>query len=273
MSKRNNQEAKRAARERLQIEREREAKKSRIRRQLLVGLSVVAVLAAATGIGFAITTMNQPSGWAAAKDHKLVKPANTAGKDGTSVVVGGPGAKKTIDVYEDLRCPACAQFEQAAGAALVKGADDGKYKLKVHLGDLIDGNLKGEGSKNAASALGAALNVSKGAYRDYHEKLYSAKYHPDESQDKFADDSYLFKVADTVPALKNNSGFKKAVKDGTYDKWALDMIADFKKAHIQGTPTIRIDGKDVQQQQLPATLQKLGVKLGAPGQGGQTPKK
>ncbi|MGH3310359.1 MAG: thioredoxin domain-containing protein [Streptomyces sp.] len=269
MSKRNNHEAKRAARERLQAEREREAKKARVRRQLIVGASVIGVLAVATGIGYAVTKMNEPTGWEAAKEQKLVKPANTSGKDGTTVVLGGAGAKKTMDVYEDMRCPACAQFEQGMGAAIAKGADEKKYKLKIHLGDLIDGNLGGEGSKNAISALGASLNVSEEAFRDYHEKLYSAKYHPQESQDKFADDSYLLKVADTVPELKNNGGFKKAVEDGTYDKWALGMVADFNKGKVQGTPTVRIDGKDVQQQQLPAELQKLGVKLKIPSQGGQ----
>ncbi|MCH6159769.1 thioredoxin domain-containing protein [Streptomyces marispadix] len=261
MSKRNSQEAKRAARDRLRAERERQAKKDKMRRQALVGVAVVGVLAVAGGIFFAVTKLTAPSGWEAAKDQKLVKPANSSGKNGEFIVAGGENAKKTVDIYEDLRCPACAQFEQGAGKILVKGAEQNKYKLKVHLGDLIDGNLGGDGSKNAISALGAALNVSKGAYQDYHDKLYSPKFHPEESQDKFADDDYLLEVADTVPALKNNGGFKKALEEGTYDKWALEMVDGFKKGKVQATPTIRIEGKDVEQQQLPAELQKLGVKL------------
>lgn len=264
MSKRNSPEAKRAARERLQAERERQAKKDKMRRQAIVGVSVVGVLAVAGGIFYAVTKMNEPTGWEAAKDQKLVKPANTTGKGGTGIVVGDAGAKKTVDVYEDLRCPACAQYEQGAGKILIKGADEGKYKVKMHLGALIDGNLGGEGSKSAISALGASLNVSKEAYLAYHEKMYSAKFHPEESQDKFADDKYLLEVADSVPALKNNGKFKKAVEEGTYDKWALNMVADFDKGKVKGTPTIRIDGREVQQQQLPAELQKLGVKLTPP---------
>ncbi|OEV09569.1 thioredoxin domain-containing protein [Streptomyces nanshensis] len=260
MSKRNSQDAKRAARERLRAERERQAKKDKMRRQLLVGVAVLAVLAVAGGIFFAVTKLTAPSGWEAAKEQKLVKPANTTGKGGSYVLLGDEKTKKTIDVYEDLRCPACAQFEQGAGKVLVQGAEDDKYKLRVHLGDLIDGNLGGDGSKNAISALGAALNVSKDAYQQYHDKLYSPQYHPQETQDKFAEDDYLLKVADTVPALKKNAGFKKAVEDGTYDRWALEMVKDFKGSKIQSTPTIRIDGKDVDQRQLPSELQKLGVK-------------
>ena len=77
MSKRNSQEAKRAARERLRAERERQAKKDKMRRQLLVGVSVVGVLAVAGGIFYGIIKLNEPSGWEAAKEQKLVKPANT----------------------------------------------------------------------------------------------------------------------------------------------------------------------------------------------------
>ncbi|NLU74587.1 thioredoxin domain-containing protein [Streptomyces sp. HNM0575] len=261
MSKRNSQEAKRAARDRLRAERERQAKKDKIRRQSLVGVAVIGVLAVAAGIFFAVNKLTAPSGWEAAKDQKLVQPANSSGKNGQFIVVGGESAKKTVDLYEDLRCPACAQFEQGAGKLLTKGAQDGKFKLKVHLGDLIDGNAGGEGSKNAISALGAALNVSKSAYQDYHDKLYSPQFHPEETQDKFADDDYLLKVAGSVPALKNNGGFKKALEEGTYDKWALEMVDGFQKGKVQATPTIRIDGKDVEQNQLPGALQKLGVKL------------
>jgi protein-disulfide isomerase len=270
MSKRNSQEAKRAARERLRAEREKQAKKQKVRRQLIVAGAVVGVLAAAGGIAFAITKMNDSSAssstdWQAVKKQKLVKPADVTGPGGTGVVIGEPGAKKTVDVYEDLRCPACAQYEQGPGPLVLKGVKNGKYKVKMHLGDLIDGNLGGSGSKNAISALGASLNVSKDAFLDYHAKLYSPQFHPEEQgPDKFADDSYLLKVADTVPALKDDDDFKKAVKEGTYDKWALNMVADFKKGKVEGTPTIRIEGEDVQQQQLPGELKKLGVKLSAP---------
>ncbi|HZG02986.1 MAG TPA: thioredoxin domain-containing protein [Streptomyces sp.] len=264
MSKRNSQEAKRAARERLRIEREKQARKEKLRRQAIVGGSAVALLAVAGGIGVAVANMGGDGGseksWSAAADKKLVKPANATGENGTTVVLGGENAKTTIDVYEDMRCPACASFEQALGETVKKGAKEGKYKLQVHLGAIIDGNFGGNGSKNAASALGAALNVSTEAFSEYHSLLYSAKHHPPEAEDKFADNDYLLKVAEDVDALKNNEKFRQAVEKGTYDKWALEMIESFDKAEIKGTPTVRIDGKDVEVNKLPAELEKLGVK-------------
>lgn len=266
MSKRNSQEAKRAARERLRIEREKQAKKEKMRRRLIVGTSVVGVLAIAGGIGFAVANMESDGGgsgksWSAAADKKLVKPANATGENGTAVVIGGKDAKTTIDVYEDMRCPACANFEQQLGEPLKQGAKDGKYKLQIHLGSIIDGNMGGSGSKNAISALGAALNVSTEAFTEYHSLLYSAEHHPAEPQDKFADNDYLLDIAENVDALKGNKEFEQAVEKGTYDKWALEMVDSFNDSGIQGTPTVRINGKDVEIATLPAELDKLGVKM------------
>ncbi|MEU8948438.1 DsbA family protein [Streptomyces sp. NPDC048489] len=243
MSKRNSQTAKSAARERLRIERERQARRDKVKRQVIVAGGIVAVLAIAGGVGYAVVQNNKPGYWEAAKDDKLVKPANTTGADGTTVVLGKSTAKKTLVMYEDPRCPICAQFEQTVGSTVKKDFDDGKFKIEYVGATFIDNGSPGEGSKNALSAMGAALNVSPEAFLEYKTALYSAKYHPEETDDKFKSDDYLIKVADTVSALKGNAAFQKAVKDGTYDKWALDMSEKFNKSGVQGTPTLKMDGK------------------------------
>lgn len=249
MSKRNSQTAKSAARERLRIEREREAKRAKAKRQAVVALSIVGVLAIAGGIGYAAVQASKPEYWEAAKDDKLVKPAHTTGKDGTTVVIGKDSAKKTLAMYEDARCPVCASFEQVVGDAVHKGYEDGTYKLQFVGATFIDNSVPGEGSRNALSALGAALNVDPDAFLDYKKALYSMKFHPEESDDKFKDDDYLIKVADTVDKLKGNKAFQKDVKDGTYDKWALTMSKRFdedgQKYGFQGTPTLLMDGKKI----------------------------
>jgi protein-disulfide isomerase len=257
MSKRNSQSAKTAARERLRAERERAAKRAKVKRQIIVACSVVGVLAAAGGIGYAVVQANKPSHWEAVKDDKakVVTPAHTTGTNGTTVVIGKDSAKKTLKVYEDPRCPICASFEQSVGSTVEKDIEEGKYKIQFVGGTFLDGDQlkdgkigsRGEGSKNAMSALGAALNVSDDAFLKYKTALYSAKYHPEESDDKFADDDYLIKVADTVPALKGNATFQNAVKKGTYDAWALAMSKTFdtNKDGVTGTPSFVMDGKQL----------------------------
>ncbi|MFF3018589.1 DsbA family protein [Streptomyces sp. NPDC057939] len=246
MSSRNSQASKAAAREKLRIEREKQAKKDRARRQLVVAGAVVGVLALAGGVGYAVVQANQPGYWDKAADAALVKPKNTTGEDGTTVVIGKAEAKKTLELYEDSRCPACASFEQAVGEQVKKDVDAGKYKLQYFGATFIDNAVKGEGSKNALSALGAALNVSPQAFLDYKGALYSKELHPEETVDSFAKDDYLLKVADTVPALKGNAEFKKAVEDGTYDRWALEMSKVFNNSDVKGTPTLKMDGKKIE---------------------------
>ncbi|MFB6744331.1 DsbA family protein, partial [Streptomyces microflavus] len=206
----------------------------------------VAALAVVGGISYGVMQLNKPDAWEAAADAKTVSaPKNTSGADGTTVVIGKSDAKKTLELYEDSRCPVCATFEQGVGETVAKDVEAGKYKVKYVGATFIDNTDNGEGSKNALSALGAALDVSPEAFMDYKAALYSAKFHPQESEDKFAKDSFLIEVADSVDALKGNKAFQKDVEDGTYDAWAMKMSKTFDKSGVQGTPTLKMDGKKV----------------------------
>lgn len=246
MSTRNSKASKAAAREKLRLQREKEAKRAKVRRQLLVGGGVLALLAVAGGVAFAVNAASTPSYWEAAAKDKLVKPANTSGTDGTTVIIGDVNNKNTVEEYEDLRCPVCAAYEQAAGAAVLKDAEDGKYKISYTFGTFLDGSQGGSGSKKALSALGAALNVSTDAFNAYHTLLYSKDVHPDETVDTFNSADKLISLAQQVPELKNNTKFSDAVKNGTFDKWALTMSDKFDASGVTATPTVKVNGKDVQ---------------------------
>ncbi|MGW8553145.1 thioredoxin domain-containing protein [Streptomyces tubercidicus] len=252
MSNRNTQANKAAARERIRAERERQQKKERLRRQLVVAGAVVGVLAVAGGIGFMVLKANEPTGWEAAKDAKPVAPAHTQGKNGTEILIGDKNAKETLEVFEDIRCPACASFEQSTGEALAKDIEDGRYRVRFSMYTFIDDSpAGGEGSKNALSALGAALNISPEAFLKYKAALYSAKYHPEEQVDTYGKDSELLKVAASVPELKGNKAFETAVTKGTYDRWALDMGALFGRKGVRGTPAFMHDDKKLTIPQIP----------------------
>ncbi|MBM9505533.1 thioredoxin domain-containing protein [Actinacidiphila acididurans] len=262
MSQRNSLANKAAAREKLREQREKDAKRSKVRRQVVVGVGVVALLAVAGGVAVAVNQMNKPGYWSDAAKKPLVQPANTSGTNGSTIVVGDKNNKNNLDLYEDLRCPACAQLEQTQGAAILQGEQAGKYKITYHFGDFLDDRLKGTGSKNALSAVGAAVNVSTDAFVQFHTLLYSTAHHPDESgPDLFASDSHVLSIADLVPALKSNTAFQTAVKNGTYDKWALDSADAFNKAGIQATPTIVFNGKQLTADNVTSEIdQALGAK-------------
>ncbi|WP_435242149.1 thioredoxin domain-containing protein [Streptomyces cucumeris] len=258
MSNRNSHQNKQAARERLRAERERQAKRDRARRQLFVGGAVLAVLAIAGGIGYAVTNLggddeNPSKKWkVAAEKTKLVTPANSSGPDGTTVIIGKKSAKNTLHVYEDMRCPVCSQFEQFTGKTVEKGIKDGTYKAQFTMAAFLDDaqQIRGSGSKNALSALGAALNVSPDAFLEYKSALFSAKNHPEETDDAFAEDKKLLDVAQQVTALKGNKEFEQAVKKGTYDHWAVKMSKTYdtaaKRDGLSGTPAFQMNGKNLE---------------------------
>ncbi|MFF5443639.1 DsbA family protein [Streptomyces sp. NPDC012888] len=246
MSARNSQANKAAARERLRQERERQEKKAKARRQAVVAGAVLAGLALTGGVGYAVMQMTKPDAWEKAATAELVKPKNSSGENGTTVVIGKPEAKKTLELFEDSRCPACAGFEQAVGEQIKKDVDAGKFKLQYVGATFIDNAVPGSGSKNALSALGAALDVSPEAFMEYKAALYAKANHPEERDDKFAEDSYLIKIADQVPALKGNAAFKDAVEKGTFDRWAIEMSKTFDKSGMKGTPALRMDGKKIE---------------------------
>ncbi|WP_340562249.1 thioredoxin domain-containing protein [Streptomyces sp. GSL17-111] len=269
MSKRNSQEAKRAARERLRVEREQQAKKEKMRRQLGVAGAVVAVLVVAAGIGVAVTNMTDSGGegdnsdWSAASAvagepkksegegayEGYVAPANTQGEHGTDIIVGDEDAEDTVTIYEDMRCPVCAAFEQNVGDLVLKDVEDGTYKAEFVFGTFLDGDTAEEignssGSKNALSALGAALDVSPEAFLEYKKLLFSADVHPSEQMDEFADDARLVEIAQDVEELKGNAEFEENVTSGTFDPWALKVSDKFRSAEgVQGTPTVKVNGE------------------------------
>ncbi|WP_240812535.1 thioredoxin domain-containing protein [Streptomyces sp. DASNCL29] len=175
----------------------------------------------------------------------LVTPAHSSGPGGTTVVIGEAGAKHTLDVYEDLRCPPCASFDQAVGPTIAKDIKAGKYKASFHFAAILDKNMGGSGSANALSALGAALDVSPDTFLDYKAALMSSKNHPEESEDSYADDDQLLAVSQEVYALKTNASFREALREGTYDPWAKKMIADFDASGVSGTPAVKLDGSQL----------------------------
>lgn len=232
-------------RERMREERAAAARRDKIRRQFMVGGSVVLVLAIAAGIGIAVSGGDgggKPDGTAAS--GPLVVPANTSGSDGTVIPYGDAKAKNTLKIYEDMRCPYCAQFEQTDGDMVLKLADEGRYKVEYHFATFLDDALGGgNGSKNALAALGAAVNESTDKFVAYHRVLFAN--HPDERDDAYASPSHLLDLAGKVPGLRNPE-FDKAVKDLTYLPWVKKVTAEFEKSGVTGTPAVMLNDKKLE---------------------------
>ncbi|WP_333762848.1 DsbA family protein [Streptomyces sp. IBSBF 2390] len=246
-----NRDGKRTARERLAVEREKQKSADRRRRTLIVGASVVCVLALAAVIGVLAANAGKDKGGSAGP---AVAPSGAQGKDSLAIPVGKDGAKSTLTVWEDFRCPACQAFEAAYRPTLHELTDAGKLRVEYHLVRLIDGNLGGTGSLRAANAAACAQDAGK--FRDYHDVLYANQ--PKETDDAFGDDARLIELAGKVNGL-DTPAFRTCVKDGTHNSWVDKSHAAFKAGNFGGTPTVLLNGKNIYQDQTmtPAKLKQM----------------
>ncbi|WP_431948761.1 DsbA family protein [Actinacidiphila sp. bgisy167] len=237
-----NREGKRTARERLQEQRAHDQRRQKRKRTLIVAGSVVGVLAIGAVIGVVVSGSDGGSGAGA----PAVTPAGATGKDKLALPNGASDAPSTLTVYEDFRCPACAAYEKELRDTVHGLQDDGQLKVEYHLVRLIDGNLGGKGSLNAANA--AACAQDEGKFRAFHDVLYENQ--PEETDDRFADKNFLLELAGKVPGLKN-SAFTTCVKDGTYDDWVNANNEAFGAAGFNSTPTILLGGTNLLAQGQP----------------------
>ncbi|MEV6975851.1 thioredoxin domain-containing protein [Kitasatospora sp. NPDC093806] len=233
-----------SARERIQEAQRQEKQAAKRRQRIVVGVSIVAVLALAGGTALAINTAgnDKSSSTEAVEPTAMVVPANTSGPDGTVITYGKADAPHTLQVFEDFRCPVCRTFETTNGDTVKKLVDEGTVKVEYHLAAFLDKNLGGKGSRTALAAIGAAANEGLDKFKAYHDVLYANQ--PDEREDGFGDVNQLLSLADKVPGLKTDA-FVKAVTDRTYAPWAKKVADAFNDSGVTGTPTVKLDGKTI----------------------------
>ncbi|MFE1251394.1 DsbA family protein [Streptomyces sp. NPDC058735] len=247
-----NREGKRTARQRLAEEREKQKSAEKRRRALIVGGAVVAVLGLAAVIGVVAANAGKEDDSEAS--GPVVAPSGAQGKDGLAIPVGKDSAKSTLTVWEDFRCPACKSFETAYRPVIQELTNAGQLKVEYHLVTLIDGNMRGSGSRNSANA--AACAQDAGMFPAYHDVLFDNQ--PSEVDDAYADNDKLIQLAGKVDGL-DTPAFRACVEDGTHNAWVAKSHQAFSKGGFSGTPTVLLDGKNIYQDRTmtPAKLKQM----------------
>ncbi len=233
-----NREGKRAARERLAVEREKQKAAEKRRRTLIVGAAVVCVLGLAAVIG--VVAANSGDDSSSDTSGEVVPPKGATGKDDLAIPVGKDSAKSTLTVWEDFRCPACKSFEDTYRPTINELTDSGALRVEYHTVTLIDGNMGGSGSLHAGNA--AACAQTAGKFRDYHDVLFENQ--PEETDDAFAKNSKLIELAGKVDGLVTDT-FTSCVDDGTHNSWIAKSYKAFQDAGHSGTPTVLLNGKNI----------------------------
>ena len=222
----------------LRLEQQRRARRNRL---FAIYGSVVAVIAVAVGVAFAVQAANAPKTPTAVPVGAV---ADTTGgvsaADGMAIPIGNTDAKVKLAVYEDARCSACKSYETTYTAAYKKLVQDGTLQLLIHPVTLIDANTNGSGSLHAGNAFACAQDA--GHFEDYHDIIYTNQ--PAETTDSFASDATLIALAKQVQGLDTKT-FESCVNSHKYFDWVRQNYANLNKItnNQPSTPTIYANGK------------------------------
>lgn len=193
-------------------------------RGTIVGVVVVVLFAALVGIG--IYWQQRPA--------DVVVPANSTA---TGTTVGRADAPATIDVYQDFQCPACKQFEQQSGPTVDQLVASGQAKVVYHPVAILDRYSPDRYSSRASAASGCAADA--GVFAPYLKLLYENQ--PQENTPGLTDD----RLVALGEQAGGGPGFAACVQSGRYAPWTAEVTDQASKDGLQGTPTVKVDRKEI----------------------------
>jgi protein-disulfide isomerase len=160
-------------------------------------------------------------------------PAAVSATDGYGVVLNANATPK-IDVYVDYQCPICKNFEIINGGYLAEIAASGKAKIVYHPMTFI-------GAESILAANAAACAADEGKFLDMNIALFQNQSGTENSGLWTGD--YMKRLGNSI-GLKS-AAFEKCVTDGTYVDWTKNVADASAKANVNGTPTVKVNGKDL----------------------------
>jgi protein-disulfide isomerase len=198
------------------------------RRNRWISLAVVAVLVIAGLVGWGVYQSQRDSDFAA--------PAHVTSDQSGLADGDGP---VTVEIWLDLHCPHCRTFEEEAADTLDRLVAEGAITRVYHPVAFLDRFSTTAYSTRAASSVGCAADGD--AHVAYTQALL-AEQPP--SGGPALDNGQLVGVGATVGLT--GSAFTECVNDQRYRGWVDHVTAAATRAGVTGTPTVRVDGTQVE---------------------------
>jgi protein-disulfide isomerase len=229
-----------SARDRARLAAEQAAARKRDRRILIAMIAAFVVIAVAVGIGFqAWRTSRSPS--AAPTASSSASPVTITNE--RPIPLGSPDAPVVITLYEDFHCPHCADFEEVFGPTITQAQQSGKVRIDLYPMSFID-----EGSVTAANAMACA--AEEGFGQAYYLGLFA-------NHNLQWSDPQLIELASKVGGSPSEA-FKTCVMRRAHADWVSSINAAANRNGVSQTPTMLINGKEVDIGSLtPESLQEM----------------
>jgi len=187
-------------------------------------------------------------------------PVGTGGVAGVDV----PTDVTRVDLYIDLMCPVCNQFEQINGKDLDSLREDGTIALVYHPISILDRASSGtKYSTRAANAVAVVADQDPSHFLAFITALYANQ--PQENSTGLSDDEIAaIAIGVGVPADVAGS-FKK----GEFEKWVIAATDRASQDGMTGTPTVMVNRELLDPKQVnyftPGTLKAYLEQLSGGG--------
>ncbi|MCT9934419.1 DsbA family protein [Planotetraspora sp. A-T 1434] len=161
--------------------------------------------------------------------------------DGTVVMAQAGLTKPLLEVFEDYQCPYCQEFERINGRTVRDAAMRGEIAVIIYPFTIF-GDDKPVTRANSHRALMASLCVTDpGKWLAYHDELYA--HQPDELAEGGFPIEDLVGYARKVGLREDD--FTACLKSPETSERA-DQVSRSARSHgVEGTPTVRLDGRDI----------------------------
>lgn len=167
-------------------------------------------------------------------DSSASMPANVSADRGYGVVFNDElTGVPVVEIYEDFQCPVCAQFTQLNGPYVESLIAEKKATVVYHTLSFL-----GPESVNAANA--AACSADEGKFLEFHRLLMM-----NQKQENSGawDNTFLASLGQSAGITTQK--FSSCVNKGDYVGWVSNVAAAGAKANVNSTPTIFINGKEI----------------------------
>jgi protein-disulfide isomerase len=208
---------------------------ARLRRIIIVGSAVLALVLVAVMV-VVIVQQNQKPASTAPADLKY-PPNASAAKDG--IVVNENAGKPDVGLYFDYQCSHCVGFEQSFGGALTLLGQTGEIRLVHHTRVVLDKGDASGLSHRAAQAAACADVV--GGYLPYHTAIFEAA-----PAGPYTDTLLL----ETIPAKIGITGsdltaFRACYANQNLAPFVQNVEDAAMKAGFTDTPLLTVNGKAI----------------------------
>ncbi len=201
-------------------------------RLVQIGGTAFVVIFAVALVFYIVTSHHKKAGTTGAGDTVRVTSSKLVTQPGTS------NPKAVVSFYEDFLCPACGNFERTFGPTVSRLIDIGAIAADYNMVSILDSARNQNYSSRAGAAALCVADENLDAFRRFHTALFSTDIQPSETGKTFPDNARLIELAREAGAAGK---VPDCISSG---KYLSKVTGEAAAAHINATPTIKLNGEN-----------------------------